>query len=455
MDPNITNSDNDLEESSDPPLPMDPDITNSDNNHEGWSIPPDVIRHIASFRCFASPSYCFNSIDDLYPLDAPDLARHGCDWAAPELLLASSAIYSQVYDLSWRTPRVNSVRGLRSVLETAFRTHLFAGERRPPGEYVRCFDIAMDLSVAQWENALPTLLRSLSSLRILILSSRTLSFLPLDDWSSSNNPLGPRPFGSSFPPSLTQLLLSCPNIGVNMEDLVLLSLELPQLERLQVAKFDDLEYISLQQTVTSPSYFFPSLAWLSVGTFLRSPEDARSINSRGAKALTTLLRALSVGSGLRRLNRLDILYDIELPDSFLLAHGSLLQTISIPSKNHRSVRRQASFSRLTTLKKLIVLQEPSTSPLPRTPNASLETIAFFCPLYPYLSRPRHNDSSLEVQNYQLVADVVSAAPFFPALRNVVLSVTSSSTAADIEKHRERLSTVNLSLRTVSVDLSEH
>ncbi|KAF6759523.1 hypothetical protein DFP72DRAFT_1063882 [Ephemerocybe angulata] len=429
---------------------VDHSSLSSENNE--LFVPPDIIRHIATFRCIPPPCYTFNRVDDVYPLDAPGLAHHRCEWTAPELLLTSSAIYSDVYDLSWQSPRVHTVRALRSVLEGAFRPYLRRGESRTPAECIRCIDIVMELSVTQWEDVLPTLFHSLSQLRILILSDRTHSFLSLDGCSPSNVPIGPRPWGSTFPRSLTQVLLSSHNLGVNMDDLVLLSLEVPQLERLQVAKFNDPHYISLQDTVTSPSYFFPSLVWLSLGTFLRSPDDAISINSRGAKAFTTLLRALSVASGLRRLTRLDILYDIELPERFLQVHGPRIHTLSVPSKHHRSIRRHSSLSRFTSLKKLIFLLEPSVSPLAALTNPSLETIVFMNPPYPYLADVRQDAGNLRGLNDHIINEVLSAAPLFPALNRVVLSFPPSASPAEIDTFRQRLAIANITVDIIIVDL---
>ncbi|KAF6759522.1 hypothetical protein DFP72DRAFT_1063881 [Ephemerocybe angulata] len=81
------------------------------------TVPVEIIRHIATFRCCPPPSYTYNSIDDAYPLDATDLPHHQCDWVSTNFLLASSAFYSQVADLSWQSPRAISPRALRAILD--------------------------------------------------------------------------------------------------------------------------------------------------------------------------------------------------------------------------------------------------------------------------------------------------------------------------------------------------
>ncbi|KAF6747093.1 hypothetical protein DFP72DRAFT_1075739 [Ephemerocybe angulata] len=145
----------------------------------------------------------------------------------------------------------------------------------------------------------------------------------------------PLPLPSPFPPSLRAVLLPSTHYGVTMEDVVLLSLMVPQLERLQVANLIVVGNASLQHEVTAPSYFFPALNWLAVGAFERS---STHIHDPRAMALSLLLDTLAIGSGLPNLRRLDILTDIVIPDRFLDMHAALIHTLTIPSAQHEGIR---------------------------------------------------------------------------------------------------------------------
>ncbi|KAF6743204.1 hypothetical protein DFP72DRAFT_859186 [Ephemerocybe angulata] len=327
-------------------------------------VPNEILLTIAQLRCAHPTYYDYIDLDSHHPLDVPPYS-HPQDWCAIELLLTSSAVYSMASIYSWECVMVISIRALPSVMTAARREILYAGESRLPRDIIRCLDLSFNLGYASSE--LHHLVHSLPNLDTLVLSHMTPTMLLFCDPTPPRDNI-PLPFPSPFPPSLRAVLFSDSIHGVTMEDIVLLSLMVPTLERLQVAKFFVVGNASLQHTVIAPSFFFPSLTWLAIGGFERV---ARHIHDPSAASLSLLLDSLSVGSGLVSLRRLDILTDIQIPERFLDIHGSSINFLSITSAQHECIRIANSFTSFRALEHVNILADPTLTPFPRTGNHTL------------------------------------------------------------------------------------
>ncbi|KAF6745780.1 hypothetical protein DFP72DRAFT_1076925 [Ephemerocybe angulata] len=379
-----------------------------------------------------------NPITGPLPLEAPTSNISPFDWTAPELLCTAPLLYSLASEISWQCVLLKSREPFLQVQKAVHRPTNYPGESRRPAELIRCLDLAFEDPVL-W-GLIPSLVGPLCNLKTIIFSGRTRSFRYFYDLPPSL--LMPNPHPSPFPASLTSVLFSSPTFAVTMGDLKLLSVMVPQLERLQVTVF-------LPAGGTLEQSFFPSLRWLSIGGFRRLVND---IEQPSSSSLTTLLSALSVGSGLRNLVRLDILTDMRLPDTFLDTHGPSLKILSIPSHHHRCIRAWSVFPRFTALEKLIILLEPKISALPRNPNIHLQEIVFICPPLPFISnRPNEADFAILTQVDYFIADIVSVAEAYAALRRIAVSIPQWTPASDewLRAQRERLAPHNIAI-TLSV-----
>ncbi|KAF6751252.1 hypothetical protein DFP72DRAFT_850891 [Ephemerocybe angulata] len=305
------------------------------------------------------------------------------------------------------------------VLKAVHRRTNYPGETRRPAELIRCLDLAAEDPVL-W-GFIPSLVAPMSNLETIIFSGRTRSFRYFYDLPPSL--LMSNPHSSPFPASLTGVLFSSPTFAVTLGDLKLLSLIIPQLERLQVTVF-----LSAGGSTPSLAPLFPSLKWLSIGGFRRQAND---IEQPSSTSLTTLLSALSVESGLPNLARLDILTDMQLPGTFLDLHGPLLTILSVPSHHHRCIRAWSVFPRFSALEKLIVLLETKISALPRNPNIHLQEIVLICPPLPFISiRPNEPDFSILTQVDHFIGDIVSVAEAYVALRRISVSIPQWTPESD-------------------------
>ncbi|KAF6741387.1 hypothetical protein DFP72DRAFT_1084093 [Ephemerocybe angulata] len=342
--------------------------------NENPRVPNEILLNVAQLRCAHPTYYDYNSLDSHHALDVPPYS-HPEDWCAIELLLSSFILYSLASLYSWECVLVISVQALPSILTAVRRDTIFPGESALPRDIIRCLDLSFNLQLAS--NDLHDLVRCLPNLDTLVLSHNTSMLFFCNPCPSPNNI--PLPFPSPFTSSLRAVLFASTIHGVTMEDIALLSLMVPRLERLQVAKFIIVGDATLQPTCTPPSYLFPALTWLAIGSFERSP---KYIDDPSALSLALLLESLSIGSGLQSLRRLDILADIRIPHRFLQVHGSEINTLSITGATHECICLNDTFTQFHILQHLNILADPTFTPLPRTRNDSLSRISIHRPRSP-------------------------------------------------------------------------
>ncbi|KAF6741982.1 hypothetical protein DFP72DRAFT_1082842 [Ephemerocybe angulata] len=190
-------------------------------------VPNEIILYIAQLRCAHPTYYDYNSLDSHHALDVPPYS-HPLDWCAIELLLTSSNVYSLASLYSWECVLVISIRALPSIITAVRRETIFPGESALPRDIIRCLDLAFNLRLAS--NDLHDLVRCLPNLDTLILSDITSMLFFCNPRPAPNNI--PQPFPSPFSSSLRAVLFASTVYGVTMEDIVVLSLMVPRLERL-------------------------------------------------------------------------------------------------------------------------------------------------------------------------------------------------------------------------------
>ncbi|KAF6744751.1 hypothetical protein DFP72DRAFT_1078093 [Ephemerocybe angulata] len=401
-------------------------------------LPNDIVLYVARLRCVHPEYYDYISIDGPCPLDVPPYS-HPQDWCPQEVLLVSSAVYSMASLYSWDCALLMSQHALPSIQAAIRRRSLIRGESRLPRDIIRCLDLDFDLRFAC--NQLPQLISGLPHLDTVVLSHSVSSMLLFCDSTRSPSIINPLPLPSPFPSSLRAVLFSDTVYRVKMEDIVLLSLMVPQLERLQVAKFVVVGNASLQYEVTAPSYLFPALKWLAIGGFERSSVD---IHHPSAVSLTVFLDAVSTGSGLPSLRRLDILTDIQIPEQFLHVHGSLIKCLSVSGAHHDCLRLENTFTRFEALEHLIILANPSLSPMPRSPNQSLTRITVYRPRSPRNLLLPHAD--VLTQAHDIITEIIAMSPRCPTLETVTFVPPHEPLAQEwIAQQQERILPTSITL----------
>ncbi|KAF6759633.1 hypothetical protein DFP72DRAFT_1063977 [Ephemerocybe angulata] len=371
-------------------------------------LPNDILLHIARFRSAHPEYYDYNPMDSPHPLDVPPYS-HPEDWCARELLLASTSLYCFTSLYSWQCVMVISVRALPSIQAAVHRETLYPGEARLPRDIIRCLDLSFNLKFAA--NEPYDLVSALPNLDTLVLSHGFPTMLSFCEPRSSVEFALPQPLPTPFPSSLRAVLFASTFYGVTMEDITLLSLMVPNLERLQVAKFNAPENTSVYQTTAS--YLLTSLKWLAVGSFERL---AIHVDDPQSMSLALLLDLLSAGSSMVSLRRLDILTDVQVPERFLNSHGSSITCISITGAHHECLQLTNTFTRLDALHHLIILADPTLSPLPRSYNRSLSRISIFRPRSPPNLHMAHAD--VVAQMNEIVTEIIAMSAACPSLKQI-------------------------------------
>ncbi|KAF6741288.1 hypothetical protein DFP72DRAFT_842723 [Ephemerocybe angulata] len=395
-------------------------------------VPNEILLKIAQLRCAHPECYDYNAMDSPHALDVPPYF-HPEDWCARELLLANTTVYSLTSPLSWEVVLVISPNALPSIQAAVHRETFYLGEARLPRDVIRCLDLSFDLKYA--EDEIYHLVSALPNLDTLVLSHAVHTMLVFCQPRSPADFALPQPLPTPFPTSLRAVLFASTFYSVTMEDINLISLMVPRLERLQVAKFHPPENTPVDHT--TPSYLLNSLKWLAIGSF-----ETRGNPSR---YLTLLLDILSAGSGMVSLRRLDILADVRLPERFLNVQGSSITCISITGARHECLTNGNAFTRFEALYHLIILADPTLSSLPRSHNPSLSRISIFRP--PSAASLLMADADVVTQMNEIITEVIAMSAVCPSLKRVDFVPPNPPVSADwmtVQKSRTSSRQISLS-----------
>ncbi|KAF6747092.1 hypothetical protein DFP72DRAFT_1075738 [Ephemerocybe angulata] len=297
-------------------------------------VPFDTLEDISATRCEPPVYYRKNDLKGPVHLDVP-VFPPASEWTAVNLLMASRLTHRAAARFSWACVRISNDEHLESLIRTVEEAHIYPGENRPMRDHIHCLEL--------WSNgrndwSIPQLFsqsgENVPNLEILIIPDCLWCLdieQPFMRLESDNTPF---PFPFLFPSSLDALLLTSTERAVSIVELTMISIQAPNLTRLQVAAFcvSNRRYDEAQ--VAEPSYRFRRLEWLAVGAMVMTGPDERPQSSF---LLSNLLEGLSRGSGMPRLRRFDILGVCDVPRIFSDLHADTMEVVTIPSTKRPSM----------------------------------------------------------------------------------------------------------------------